>query len=312
MNLKQRTKFWVDQNLITKEQQQKILKQEDRRFLPFVLLSFFWMGVFCFVVGCFSLCYEYWGVIPLWCKSIVFSFFSFLLLVLGYQSIRKRKKFLLEIVLFISFFMIGGGVGIFSQLFNLPITHVEGLLFWAFLSFILVFLAKREFLFLLWIPLFLGGLIGSFKLELLLLFFEQSPFFSIVLIESILFVIILTTKNLHTHFLNAVYKWSVLLYFGFLFLSLRGFSSVLESIVLFLFFTLLMMALAVKEKRVALFNITSFFIFIRLVYLYFELFDNKHIAGVSFLFIGLFLLLFVLLWLFIEKKISARKESVLR
>lgn len=311
MNIKKRSKIWVDQKLITKEQQQKILKQEDKRFLPFVLLSFLWLGVLCCCVGLFSVFYEYWDKIPIVFKNIGFAISSFLLLVLGYHAVQKRKKILLEIVLFLSFFMIGGGVGIFFQLFNFPITHFNGILIWALFSFILVFLAKREFLFLLWIPLFLGGVLGSLKLELLFLFFEQSPLFSIVLIECILFVIILLTKNFNTHFLRAIYKWSVLLYFIFLFISTREFSSLLEAIILFLFFSLLLFALSIKEKRVYLFNITSFFVLIRLVYLYIELFEDKYKAGVWFLFIGGFLLLFVLSWIFIETKILSKRENVL-
>ena len=311
MNIKKRSKIWVDQKLITKEQQQKILKQEDKRFLPFVLLSFFWIGFLCFSVGIASIFCEYWSKIPVVFKVLGFGILSFFLVVLGYHAVLKRKKILLEIVLFLSFFMIGGGIGIFSQIFNFPITHFNGILFWALLSFILVFFAKRELLFFLWIPLFLGGILGSLKLELLLLFFEQSPLFSIVLIESVLFVIVLLTKNFNTHFLRAVYKWSILLYFIFLFVASREFSSLLESIILFLFFGLLLFALSIKEKRVCLFNVTSLFVLIRLVYLYIELFEDKYIAGIWFLFIGGFILLFVLLWIFIETKILSKRENVL-
>lgn len=311
MNLKKHSTLWVAQKLITKEQQQKILKQEDKRFLPFVLLTFIWIGIFCCCVGLFSLGYEYWDKIPVFFKGSVFILLSLTLLFLGYKATKTRKKFLLEVVLFLAFFMIGGGIGIFSQIFNLPLTHINGILFWALLSFILVFLSKREFLFLLWIPLFLGGILGSLKLELLFLFFEQSPLFSICLIEGMLFLLIFITKNLNTHFFRAVYKWSVLLYFIFLFLSLREFSSFSESIILFLFFSLLLFAVSIKEKRIHLFNVTSFFVLIRLVYLYVELFNNKHIAGIWFLFIGGFLLAFVLGWLFFENKISSNKENVL-
>lgn len=311
MNLKKRSKFWVDQGLITKEQQMHILKHEDKRFLPFVLLSFLWIGVFCFCLGVGSFFSLHWHEVPNVLKIITFVLLSVLLFGIGFKAAQKRKKFLLETVLFISFFMIGGGVGIFSQIFNLPITHTTGLLLWAILSFILAFLSKKEFLFLLWIPLFFGGIIGSLRLELLLLFFEQSPLFSTLLVEGCLFLIILLCKNFNNHFVKAGYKWSVVLYFVFLFLALREFSSVIESLIIFLFFTLLLFAVSIMEKRIALFNITCLFFVLRLFYLYFELFENKELTAVLFLTIGGVILLFGISWFYVEKKISGKTSRVL-
>ena len=89
MNIKKRSKIWVDQKLITKEQQQKILKQEDKRFLPFVLLSFLWIGVLCCCVGLFSVFYEHWDKMPIVFKNIGFAILSFLLLVLPAKLLQE-------------------------------------------------------------------------------------------------------------------------------------------------------------------------------------------------------------------------------
>lgn len=312
MNLQKNSNFWVKQKLISKEQQQEILKQENKRFLPFVLLSFLWIGIFCFFTGIISLFQEYWNVFSSSLKVTVFLFLSLLLFLIGYKAAQKRKKFLLEVILFVSFFMIGAGIGIFAQIFNFPIIHFNTLLLWAFFSFILVFFSKREFLFLLWIPLFLGGVIGSLKLELLLLFFEQSPIFSTILFESLLLIVILITKNFQHFIFKAIYKWGVLLYFIVLFLVSREFSSVYESLIIFLFFTLIMLAFSIKEQRIFLFHISIFFLICRLIYLYFELFENKHATGVLFFGIGVIIFFFGFIWLFMEKKISKKSRIILR
>ncbi len=306
MNLKKRSKFWVDQGLITKEQQMHILKHEDKRFLPFVLLSFLWIGVFCFCLGVGSFFSLYWHEVPNILKIITFVLLSVLLFGIGFKAAQKRKKFLLETVLFISFFMIGGGVGIFSQIFNLPITHTTGLLFWAILSFILAFLSKKEFLFLLWIPLFLGGILGFLRLELLLLFFEQAPLFSTIVLASFFFILLFLTRNATNHWIQGVYKWSILLYLIIVFLGDRAMSNIFMGVILLLFFLLLLMALAVKERRVNLFNIVSLCIVLRVGLLYFQLLDSMHITGIGFLLLGLFILFVCVLWILFEKRVSSK------
>lgn len=312
MNLKKRSNSWVDHKLITKEQQQLILKHEDKRFLPFVLFSFLWLGLGCILIGLFSAIFECWNQLPIFIRVIGFLCLSVGVIAGGVYAFKLRKKMLFETVLFVAFLLIGAGVGIFAQVFNFSLSNVHGLLGWALFSFLLVFFSKREFLFLLWIPLFLGGILGSLKLELLLLFFEQSPLFSTILLMGILFVLILTTKNLKTHFFQAVYKWCVCLYFTSLFLMTREFSSVFESLIVFLFFLLLLLALSIKEKRVYLFHVTNFCLFLRLGYLYFELFENKRLTSLYFLTIGGLILGVGFLWFFFEKKISSKTPPFLK
>lgn len=306
MNLKKKTDFWVDNNLITKEQQKAILKKEDKGFLPFVLLSFLWMGILCFCVGLFSLVYVHWAVIPLMVKLTGFLFLIILLSGVVFYAFKGRKKTVLETALFFAFLMIGGGIGLFSQIFNLPLINHRGLLLWAFLSLGIVFVSKKEFLFLLWIPLFLGGILGFLRLELLLLFFEQAPLFSTIVLASFFFILLFLTRNATNHWIQGVYKWSILLYLIIVFLGDRAMSNIFMGVILLLFFLLLLMALAVKERRVNLFNIVSLCIVLRVGLLYFQLLDSMHITGIGFLLLGLFILFVCVLWILFEKRVSSK------
>ncbi|MBQ8250510.1 MAG: DUF2157 domain-containing protein [Alphaproteobacteria bacterium] len=304
MNLKHKTNVWVNHRLITKEQQKEILKQEDRRFLPFVLLSFLWSGILCFLIGVVSFLRAHWLEIPSSIKSG-----SFLIIAIGvgitiFYAMKNHKKFLLEIALFIAFLMIGGGIGLCAQLFNLPLESHQGLLLWSVLSFLLAYISKKEFLFLLWIPLFLGGLLGFLKLELLLLFFEQSPVFTTSLLSGVLLLVIYVSKNFQNKYISSCYKWAVALYIGILFLGDNSIKSVMEGFVLFSFFMLLLLSLSIKERRIYLFNVVSFFLLLRLVYLYTELSHNPHITGVGFLSLGIGILALSFVWYLIENKIK--------
>ena len=302
MNLKHKTNIWVDHRLITKEQQKEILKQEDRRFFPFALLSFLWTGILCFSIGVISFFRAYWQDIPDIFKTTSFVVIAISVIMMVFYAFKSHKKFLLETSLFIAFFMIGGGIGLCAQLFNLPLETHHGLLLWAILSFSLAYVSKNDFLFLLWIPLFLGGLLGFLKLELLLLFFEQSPIFSTSLLAGILLMVIYVCKNFQNKYISSCYKWAIALYICILFLGDNAIKSLAEGFILFLFFLLLLLALSIKEKRIYLFNVTSFFILLRLVFLYIELSHNAHITGIGFLSLGTGILALSFLWYLFENK----------
>lgn len=308
MNLKHKTNVWVENKLISKEQQKEILKHEDRRFLPFVLLSFLWSGIFCFSLGFVSFLRAHWFDIPLLMKTGIFLSLTIIIGVILFYAVKNHKKTLLEVALFISFLMIGGGIGLCAQLFNLPLESHHGLLLWAFLSFIFAYVSKKEFLFLLWIPLFLGGLLGFLKLELLLLFFEQSPLFSTSLLAGIFLIVIYMCKNFQNKYISACYKWAVALYICVLFLGDNAMKSAVEGFVLFLFFMLLLLSLAIKEKRVYLFNTISLFVILRLVFLYIELSHNQHITGVGFLSLGVAILGLSGVWYLLENKLKHPKK----
>ncbi len=312
MNLKNKTNFWVEHKLITKEQQREILNKEDKQFLPFILFSMLWLGIFCLFVGVFSFIQAHWNIIPYWIKITSFCCLLIGVILTLVIAFKNHKKLVFEIALFISFLMIGGGIGLCAQLFNLPLMNHKGLLLWSLLSFVIVFISKKEFLFLLWLPLFLGGLLGFLKLELLLLFFEQSPIFSTSLLAGILLLLIYMTKNFENHYISACYKWAVAIYILIVCLGDRAMPSVFSGFLLFCFFMLLLLAFSIKERRIYLFNLIGSCFILRLILLYIELSENKHITSLSFLLLSVCILCVAGTFTFIEKKVSQKSVFLLK
>lgn len=311
MNLNNKTKKWVKNHLITPEQQKAILAEEDRKFLPFVLMGIIWLGLFCIGLGIISLVVAHWTVIPAAVK--LSGLVALLLGALGtaYYALRHERNFIFETALFFAFLMIGGGIGLIAQIFNLPVAGPQGLLLWAFLSLGIVLISKRDLLLLLWIPLFVGGIIGFMRLELLLLFFEESPIFATVLLAGILFGAIYLCHFFKNRWTRVIYKWSIALYFPVVFLGDLAMHSILTGFLISFAFLLLLLSFAVKEKRVFLFNITSFFIVLRLIFLYFQIFKNLVMSGVGFFLFGLLLLLVVGIWYWVEKRIKQNEAPLL-
>ena len=92
MNLKHKTNIWVENKLISKEQQKEILKQEDIRFLPFVLLSFLWSGIFCFLLGLVSFLRAHWFDISLLMKTGIFLSVAIMIGVILFYAVKNHKK----------------------------------------------------------------------------------------------------------------------------------------------------------------------------------------------------------------------------
>lgn len=304
MKLKQKINEWVKLGVITKKQQEIILKKEDERFLPFILFSFIGLGIGSLLIGFYSIIHTYWHVIPHSVKISLYSVFCISVILTIIYGIKKEKKHLVEILLFIAFFMIGGGIGLIAQLFNIQIGNSIGLLLWACLSLGIVLLSKKEFLFLLWIPLFIGGVLGFLKLELLLLFFEQSPIFATFIFEIILLTAIYLTKNTKEKFLKSIYIWSIVLYIGVAFLSDMRMNSVIGGFLTSMGSFLILIAISIKERKIKLFNTALTCVLIRFILLYIQHTHNMLINGIHFLIIGSVILLFISMLYIIERKIN--------
>lgn len=304
MNLSGKTKKWVDHQLITEDQQKAILAHEDKQFLPFVLTGILWLGLFSVGLGLVSLIAAHWTTLPEWSKLLGLVVFLSGGIGTAVYAFKKEKHLIAETALFFSFLMVGGGIGLVAQIFNLPINGAGGLLLWALLSLGIVLISRRDFLLFLWIPLFVGGIIGFMKLELLLLFFEQSPVFATALLATILLGIIYLSHFFENRWMKSAYKWAIALYFPVIFFGDVALHTSISGFLLSFSFLLLLTAFAIKEKRIRLFHITSFFMAARLIILYFQLFDNLIVTGIGFLVFGLLLLVLIGGWYVLEKKMK--------
>jgi uncharacterized membrane protein len=151
---------WVQAGILSEKQKNKIMDWEHQGQKDFRLLGLMWFGIFVFVLGLISLVTEYWHVIPNAVKVACLLIFILIGIGMTIYGFRKEKTLLFESALFFTFLIIGGGIGLLAQIFHLPVDNGEGLLAWAGVSLIIVLLSEKELLSLLWIPLFLGGILG--------------------------------------------------------------------------------------------------------------------------------------------------------
>lgn len=290
MNLVKKTDEWVKHNLLSTDQQADIIAFETGKRKPFRVLSLIWLALLSLFLGLVSFVADYWSIIPDWVKLVGAGVLLASGLITTIYFFKKERKILAESGLFFTFLMIGGGVGLVAQIFNFPVDSGEGFLVWAVLSFFLVLASRQELLPLIWIALLLGGLLGYMRLELLLLFFSQTPVFAVCVCAGILLGLIFLSDLVQRPFSRAVNRWAIVLYYVVLMLAEETMHHVMESFGVSVVFLALLALYAVYKGRMRLFNWTLFFIAIRFVLLYFQVFESLGLAGGWLMLNGLILL----------------------
>ena len=280
INIHKKTNEWLEQKLLSEKQRQNIVAYEHKTQRPFRALGWLWLGIFVLGLGITSALAQYWDMIPHSLKLVLIG----ILIVLGLGGIvygfRREKNILMESALFFTFLVIGGAIGLIAQIFNLPVGTGDGLLIWALLSLIIVLLSERSLLSLLWIPLFLGGVLGYMRLELLFLFLSTSPVATVSVLATLFFVIIYLTGSVQVAFLRSLHYWSIGLFYLSLFLGERSIHDPLLSFGVSAVFLGVLIWYALATHRIRLFNLTLFFLAIRFIWLYLELFGKMGMFGV--------------------------------
>lgn len=290
MNLQNKTAEWCQNALLSAHQRQAILRYETHQRSLFQLLGLIWLGIFIFVLGCVSFVAEHHPVIPLWGQVFGWSLLAIAGIFGLIYALRHGRKLLLEGILFFTFLIVGGGIGLIAQIFNFPVNSAAGLLGWALLSLIIVLFSDKELLSLLWIPLFLGGLIGYLRLELLFLFLAQAPVTTTCLLAGgFLILLFLTARSAHP-FLRAVNHWSLALFFIALILGENSLSHPFGAFIITLLFLSLLLIYAVHTHHLILFNCILLLLGVRFVLLCFDVFRFSGQASVFLIAIGLLIL----------------------
>lgn len=303
INLHKKTHEWMEQNLLSEKQRDKIMAYEKKSQTPFRMLSWLWLGIFVLCLGITSFIAQYWEEMPHAVKLVVIG----MLAVVGIGGIiygfRKEQNVLAESALFFTFLVIGGAIGLVAQIFNLPVGTGDGLLMWAILSLIIVLLSERALLSLLWIPLFLGGVLGYLRLELLFLFLSTSPVATVSVLATLFFIIIYLTGTGQIPFLRSLHHWAIALFYLSLFLGERAIHDPIMSFALSVFFLGALVWYAFITHRIRLFNLTLFFVAIRFMWLYLQLFGKAGVMGTWLFLLGGAILIGVgLVHLFINLK----------
>ena len=271
MDWRQKIKEWNQNRLLSVMQKKAIEGYETRQEKSFWFLGIMWLGIFIVSLGLVVLGRGYSPFMPFWIKVGIIGTLMLGGLGCAAYACYRKKQLLYESALFFTFLMIGGGVGLIAQIFDVPIASAWGLLLWAIISLIVVLLSEREFLSLLWMPLFLGGILGYWHLELLLLFFADAPIVTVCVGAGLLFALIGLTGLSQSSFIRAVHRWMIVLFYLILLIGEYSIPHLLISCLVTLGFLGLMTWYTIRFHRKSLFNLTLFLIALRVVCLCLEL-----------------------------------------
>lgn len=167
MSLSKKTALWVKQELITEEQRQNILSFENKKGN-----HTFWNTAF-IIAGCligFGICLliaanwdELSSAVKLTGDFILLGAF----ITATYISIQKQKNGLKELFAVLSFLLIGGTIGLTSQIFNLSGGWNNFVITWAVLGLPFILLSRSSFLNMFWLCILLSLNEGKLIRELL-------------------------------------------------------------------------------------------------------------------------------------------------
>ncbi len=150
---------WIEQNLISEEQGEAILKYENSApSRPWVMYGFYGIGILAIVVGIISLVAANWMSIP---KGVKIPTYLLLQLLATLFAIRwlPREGLVREALLAFSGLFYLAGIGLTAQIFNLHSEGWQGILFWLVLMLPCVLLAHTAVISRIW---YIGYAIAAF------------------------------------------------------------------------------------------------------------------------------------------------------
>ena len=267
MNIRAKTQEWVNHQILTDEERQALLSYEKEKYRSFWILAFLWLGLFGIGVGLITLITDVRLSVPNWAKITIWTGMTAISIALIIYAFRNHKKIVLESVLFFVFLLIGGGIGLLAQIFDLPVHSSFGLLGWAILSLTIVLISEHELLSLLWLPLFLGGILGYIHLEFLFLFLAQAPVATTCLLATILGSCIYITRYARIPFLKAFNHWCIALFYLVLLFGETGIPHPMTAFIVTTGFLVLLTGYAIHMGQPFLFNLTVCILAIRFILL---------------------------------------------
>lgn len=174
MSLKNKLNLWVENKLISKEEQDNIMafeREHNNGFLAKTALVvaglFIGLGI-CLIVA------ANWDLLPAFVK-IVGDFAVFGGMAGGaYYAVQKQKPHLKDMFLFLNFLMTGATIGLIAQVFQMSGSWQSFALFWSVLSVPYVLLSGSFSLGSFWVFVFISGLAGDVFEKILEYFLEDA------------------------------------------------------------------------------------------------------------------------------------------
>lgn len=305
MSLLKKTTTWVEQQIITQEQKEKILAFERKNGNnTFWRTAFIIAGV---LIG-FGICLliaANWTVLPSAVKLIG----DFALLAAAifaiYWSIQNQHKGLKELFTILAFLLVGGTIGLVGQVFQLSGGWNNFALAWALLGLPFVILSRSTFINMLWIILLLSTFDGKYlskALEYIIGKFTIKTVVSLIVLYAIYFGItkIQDKTDKYTILPKTIGKlliWGIyaLVIFIGCYWGLGQFRPMQTSAAYFVVFGFLMfrMYLAVKEQNISSFKKNAILMETYFFLLFASKMGNLWLSGWGFILGGLFVLAFI-------------------
>lgn len=160
-SLFQKTQDWVNSGLITAEQADAVLAFEKSRksvLSPLMVLVF--LGIFSIACGVVALVSAHWMVIPAAVKlAAMFALMSGC--AFATACVKEKHPVVFEAGLLLNMLLFFAAIGLVGQVYHLKSDTYKAFLFWSGLSFPLLFLTRKVFFGLIWMPVFAGAVLAS-------------------------------------------------------------------------------------------------------------------------------------------------------
>lgn len=225
--LKNQLSNWVNNELITLDQQQSILKYEETHQGPSkVLFGFLILGFSIIGIGIISLIAANWVAIP---SSIKIAADFILLLGVAKFAYSKRlngNEVAYEIASGFLMFLFLGTIGLISQIYHTGGELHQALIFWCLITAILAYISNRSFIPYLWCAGFFGSLLLMlFNRSFLFLYYGKSAylfFLCLPFLSALMTLTIRHFKGRESPQYKVLFYWSV----QWLFLGLIGMETI--------------------------------------------------------------------------------------
>lgn len=160
-SLSQKIQDWVNGGLITAEQADAVLAFEKSRksaLSPLMVLVF--LGVFSIACGIVALVSSHWLAIPAAVKLTgMFALMAGCAFATG--AVKEKHPVIFEAGLLLNMLLFFAAIGLVGQVYHLKSDTYKAFLFWSGLSFPLLFLTRKVFFGLIWMPVFIGSVLAS-------------------------------------------------------------------------------------------------------------------------------------------------------
>ena len=319
MSLAKKLQKWEENDLISTEQKEKIIKFEKQHNGGlFIKMS---LGVAALLIG-LGICLiiaSNWDVIPAWLKILGTFGISILFAFGAYHEQKTARHKLKELFLILCFSMIAALIGLVGQTFNLDGGWHSFALFWALLGLPYVICSRSRIFNGMWICLFFSGIFnGMFWINFWNLLITVFPWIQMLKFEdyiipfTLLFVALLTLFNYGARKLDSrICKYTVLAEsFGILCTMCAyytifccGFCYMWDSDkltggiahILVLAYLAFRMSMAIREQNISAFKHNAFAAEFYIFLIFISRFSDLFATGVGFIFGGLLILGFIYL-----------------